>query len=421
LATAVSEIARNAFEYGGGGRAEFFVHDGPDPELVVRITDSGPGIPDVGAILDGRYRSSMGLGVGIVGARRLSDRFEITATPHNGTAVTLAKRLPRTAPIGGQRLTWILATLAAETIEEPFAEFQAQSQDLLRALSELRDRNAEINRLNRELEETNRGVLALYTEVDERASYLTRINELKTKFLSALSHELRTPLNAIRNVSRFLADGYEGTVTDGQRKGLAMIDQSASALAAFVDDWLDLAKIDAGKIDVHPSEFRVDDLFAALRGVFRPLMTSASVEMHFEIRAEICPMVSDEAKVSQVLRNFISNALKFTEKGDIAVSARGDGDDVVFEVADTGIGIAPGDHERIFEEFTQVEHPLQRRVKGTGLGLPLSRKLARLLGGDISVRDRPGGGTVFQLRTPLRACPNRGAEAAAHFERTTHA
>jgi signal transduction histidine kinase len=420
LATAVSEIARNAFEYGSGGRAEFLVEDIP-PELIVRITDRGRGIADVQAILDGRYRSASGLGLGIAGARRLADRFEITSRLGEGTTVTLVKRLPIHIPVTRGRLSRIVATLAAETPDEPYTELQMQNQELLRALAELRDRQTDIDRLNRELEETNRGVLALYTEVDERAVYLTRINELKTKFLSELSHELRTPLNAIRNVSRFLVDGYEGELTEGQHKGLRMIDNSASSLAAFVDDWLDLAKIDAGRIEVRSSEFTIDDLFGTLRAVFRPLVTSTAVELRFDIVGDLPLIVADEGKVSQVLRNFISNALKFTDDGEVSVSARREGDDVVFEVADTGIGIAPEDRERIFEEFTQVENPVQRRVKGTGLGLPLSRKLARLMGGDIAMRGRAGGGSIFELRLPLRCDPAittsgefRVPEASAH-------
>ena len=401
LATAVSEIARNAFEYAGGGRVEFIVVDASGPELVVRVVDRGPGIADVRAILEGRYRSPTGLGVGIVGAKRLTDRFDIASVPGDGTSVTLTKRLPASAPTHGPRLANVLSTLATETSDDPYADSQLQNQELMRALAELRDRHADVERLNRELEETNRGVLALYTEVDERAVYLTKINELKTKFLSELSHELRTPLNAIRNVSRFLVDGYEGDITDGQRRGLMMIDGAASSLSAFVDDWLDLAKIEAGRIEVHISEFAVEELFGALRGVFRPLTTASSVELVFRIEGDIQPLHTDEAKVSQVLRNFISNALKFTEHGEVCVTARTDGDDVVFEVTDTGIGIAAEDAERIFEEFTQVQSSMQRRVKGTGLGLPLSRKLARLMGGDIGLESRAGAGSTFRLRVPI--------------------
>jgi signal transduction histidine kinase len=398
LATAVSEIARNAFEYATGGRVEFF-HETREGrgELVIRIRDNGPGIADLKAVLDGRYTSRTGLGLGILGAKRLSDRFEITTTRGAGTTVTLAKRLAG----GSVSIADVVASLAAVTPETPFAELQSQNQELLRALAEVRQRQAEIERLNQELEETNRGVLALYSELDERAGYLSRINEMKTRFLSELSHELRTPLNAIRNVCRFLLDGYQGELNEGQRKGMVMIGDSATALTAFVDDWLDLAKIEAGRIDVHPSAFSVEELFGTLRGVFRPLAMSPNVELAFVVIGDVLPLYTDEPKVSQILRNLISNALKFTESGEVRVTAQRVDDDVRIDVADTGIGVGEQDRDRIFEAFTQVEHSLQQRTKGTGLGLPLSRKLARLLGGDIWMTPRDGGGSVFSLRIPV--------------------
>ena len=413
LATAVSEIARNAFEYAGGGRVEFLDVSAEYRELVVRIRDNGPGITDLKSVLEGRYVSRTGLGLGILGAKRLTDRFDVTSTRGIGTTVTLAKRIPA-GMLAGPRISDVVKALAAETPETPFAELQSQNQELLRALAELRERQAEIERLNRELEETNRGVLALYSELDERAGYLTRVNEMKTRFLSELSHELRTPLNAIRNVSRFLLDGYQGELNDGQRKGVGMVGDAATTLASFVDDWLDLAKIEAGRIEVHPTTFEVHSLFGALRGVFRPLATSTSVELVFEEADDIPPLVSDETKVSQVLRNLISNALKFTVEGEVRVTAQCEDASVRFDVADTGIGVAEDDRERIFEAFTQVEHSLQPLAKGTGLGLPLSRKLARLIGGDIWMESRAGGGSTFSFRIPrdIRAVPSLGADVA---------
>ena len=149
-------------------------------------------------------------------------------------------------------------------------------------------------------------------------------------------------------------------------------------------------------------EFRPADLFAALRGMLRPLLLNQSVDLIFEDVDDIPAMFSDEGKISQILRNFISNALKFTERGEVRVSAKRMSGDVVFSVADTGIGIAPEDQERIFQDFAQVDHPIQRRVKGTGLGLPLSKKLAILLGGVVSVQSQLGTGAVFTVRLPLR-------------------
>jgi CheY-like chemotaxis protein len=169
-----------------------------------------------------------------------------------------------------------------------------------------------------------------------------------------------------------------------------------------VNDLLDLAKVEAGKVEAKPLEFRVADLFAALRGMLRPLLLNQAVDLVFEDVDEIPAMFSDEGKISQILRNFISNSLKFTERGEVRVSASLIGHEVVFSVADTGIGIAPEDQQRIFQDFAQVDSPIQRRVKGTGLGLPLSQKLATLLGGEVRVQSQLGMGSTFSVQLPLR-------------------
>jgi CheY-like chemotaxis protein/anti-sigma regulatory factor (Ser/Thr protein kinase) len=191
------------------------------------------------------------------------------------------------------------------------------------------------------------------------------------------------------------------------------IRKAADQLSELVNDLLDLAKVEAGKIAVRPATFAIDNLFGALRGMLRPLLVNQSVALVLEEPDGLPPMFTDEAKVSQILRNLISNALKFTEKGEVRVSARlsEDGSAVVFAVIDTGIGIAKEDQARIFEEFTQLEHRLQRQVKGTGLGLPLSKRLAELLGGSLSVASEPGVGSTFTAVIPVRYAQ---AEAELH-------
>jgi signal transduction histidine kinase len=147
--------------------------------------------------------------------------------------------------------------------------------------------------------------------------------------------------------------------------------------------------------------FTIGDIFGTLRGMFRPLLASDEVTLAFDAPAYEVTVHTDEGKLSQILRNLISNAIKFTERGEIRVSAALAPDDgVVFAVTDTGIGIPPEDQARIFEEFAQVDNPLQKRVKGTGLGLPLSRKLATLLGGSLVVQSTPEVGSRFELRLP---------------------
>jgi signal transduction histidine kinase len=423
FATAVSEIARNAHQYASGGRVEFCVEVGPPAALEARVVDRGPGIARLKDVLDGRYVSTTGLGVGIVGAQRLADTFAVQSSPNEGTTVVMGKRLPARLRVTPSFVNAAMGAVAAAAAMDPVTEMQQQSQELLRALAHLKEKQVESERLAQELAETNRGVLALYAELDERALYLERANNLKTRFLSDLNHEIRTPLNAVRNVARLLLDGYEGPLTERHRKAIEMMRNSTDTLADLVDDWLDLAKIEAGRTEIRVDVFTVERLWGSLRGVFRPIETEDGVSLVFEPLPSLPLLRTDEPKVAQILRNFISNALKFTERGEVRVSAReADYHTIVFSVADSGIGIAADHLERIFEEFAQIENPVQRRVKGTGLGLPLSRRLARLLGGEIHVVSEVGGGSVFTLVLPIvypgadavvRAAPNEAATAGA--------
>lgn len=402
IATAVSEIARNAFRYARGGEVEFALEGERAPQVLwIQVRDTGPGIAKLDAILEGRYRSSTGMGMGLVGARRLMDQCVIDSDA-SGTRVVLKKLLPDAAELVGPREIARITSQLAAFAPTPLEESQQQNRDLMRALEELRQRQDELVSLNHELEDTNRGVVALYAELEERAESLRRADETKTRFLSNMSHEFRTPLNSIRALTGILLDRADGPLTSEQEVQLQFIRKGAEDLGQLVDDLLDLAKIEAGKVDVRTSEFTVSELFSALRGMLRPLLVTESVALRFDAGDALPMLHTDEGKVSQILRNFISNALKFTERGEIRVSAAlvADGQ-MQFSVADTGIGIPPEDHERIFEEFAQVRSPLQARVKGTGLGLPLCRRLAGLLGGAIALRSAPGEGSTFSVTVPL--------------------
>ncbi|HEY3099118.1 MAG TPA: ATP-binding protein [Methylomirabilota bacterium] len=416
IATAVSEIARNAYSYAGGGRVDFLVEGRTPPQLlVVRVADGGRGIATLKDVLDGRYRSNTGMGLGIVGARRLMDQFEIESSSA-GTTVLLKKLLPPSAGlVNAGRLSALADQLTTEVPRGPLQEIQLQNQELLRTLDALRARQEELLRLNGELEDTNRGVIALYAELDEKADHLRRADELKSRFLSNMSHEFRTPLNAIRALTHVLTHGEEALSAEQQMQ-VGYIRKAADELAELVDDLLDLAKVEAGKVVIRPTEFDVTTLFSSLRGMLRPLLVGESVTLVFEPAIDLPVLYTDEGKVSQILRNLISNALKFTEQGEVRVSAgvAADGRSVTFVVADTGIGIAPEDQERIFQEFGQLDSRVQRKVRGTGLGLPLSRKLAQLLGGTLTVTSAPGVGSTFFARIPVHYVePTPAAPTAA--------
>jgi signal transduction histidine kinase len=278
------------------------------------------------------------------------------------------------------------------------AHLEAEVQELR---ARLRARESEVERLTQELAETNRGVVALYAELDDRALALGQLSDAKTRFLSDMSHELRAPLASVINLTRLLLAHSDGPLTTEQEYQVTLIQRSAESLADMVNDLLDIAKIEARKVELRIESVPVSEIFAGVRGLFRPLATNERVEFIVEDPPEPIVLVTDAQRIAQVLRNFISNALKFTDAGEVRVSARPlDDDRVSLDVADTGIGIAPADQRRIFEDYTQVDGPIQKRVRGTGLGLPLTRKLALLLGGEVQLESRLGEGSRFSLVVP---------------------
>jgi signal transduction histidine kinase len=413
IATAVSEVARNAVRHGGGGRIEFALEEegGRNPSLSISIADTGPGIADFETAIGGTTPTGEPK-LGLVTARRLMDDFEVKSAPRHGTSITLRKHVPRRAePLTRARIEALGRAVAAHRTSDASVEMQQQNRDLLRSMEELRLRQEELTRLNAELEDTNRGVMALYSELDERAAHLRAADETKTRFLSSVSHEFRTPVNSILALSKILLHRLDGELTGEQERQVRYIVQAAEQLSTLIDDLLDLRKVESGKIQLRVEGFTVTDLFAALRGMFKPLAVNDNVALVIDEPDDLPELYTDQGKVAQILRNLVSNALKFTVRGSVRVSCRLSQDQqlILFEVVDTGIGIAPENHRRIFDEFSQVENPLQTSVKGTGLGLPLSQRLAGLLGGGIEIRSALGQGSTFTLAIPLRIDGERGA------------
>jgi signal transduction histidine kinase len=245
-------------------------------------------------------------------------------------------------------------------------------------------------------------VLALYAELDDKAAQLKEALDLKGRFLSYMSHEFRTPLASVLSLCGILLEGLDGPLTAEQQRQIVFIRNSVHELNEMVDDLLDLAKVDAGRIAVSPEWFEMVDLFAALRGMFKPILTSAAVSLIFEESHEVPRIYSDDRRLSQILRNFISNALKFTKEGEVRVSARlltpGE---IEFAVQDTGVGIAAEHLSSLFSDFVQLDTRLQRRLRGSGLGLSLSRKLAQILGGRVGAESELGTGSRFWVVIPV--------------------
>ena len=262
---------------------------------------------------------------------------------------------------------------------------------------------AELGFLRAELEETNRGVVALYAELDDNALQLREAADLKSRFLSYMSHEFRTPLASITSIADILLNGMDGPLTSEQQRQIQFVQGSVRELTEMVDDLLDLAKVEAGRISISPEWFEMVDLFSALRGMFKPIVARGAVSLIFEEPQSVPRMYNDDQKLSQILRNFVSNALKFTIEGEVRVSARmHEAHMVEFAVSDTGIGIAPEHLPALFSDFVQLDTRIQKRLRGTGLGLSLAKKFSELLGGKVAVTSELGKGSRFSVLIPTR-------------------
>jgi signal transduction histidine kinase len=288
IATAVSEIARNALVFAGGGAAEFLLEEEAGSAiLVIRIKDQGPGIADIDAALGGSANGRNGQGMGLASAKRLVDRFEIATEVGAGTTVTVGQIIPKHARMPAlEKVAEISSAIKPGEASDPLKALHDQNRELLQSLDEIRRRREESEQLSRELGDTNRGVVALYAELEERAEQLRHASELKSRFLSHMGHEFRTPLNSIMALSRMLLDHLDGDLNTEQERQVGYIRKSAESLLELVNDLLDLSKVEAGKVDVKPLPFTVRDLFGGLRGALKPLHTNPAVELSFHGRGE---------------------------------------------------------------------------------------------------------------------------------------
>ncbi|WP_422773627.1 sensor histidine kinase [Plantactinospora sp. WMMC1484] len=355
---------------------------------------------------------------------RLVDSFTVTGEGGR-TVIRMTRRIP--APIGPltrERLDVIRDNLNAAAPRTPLEEMAEQNEQLLAALEQTRAQRDELARLNEELAETNRGVLALYTqlseeldqtnrgvvalhaELEERSVQLRAASEAKSRFLANVSHELRAPVTAVIGLTRLLLDPASDPLTAEQREQAELIRGSAADLLSLVNDLLDLGKAESGTIEPNWSDVELRTVFGQLRGTVRAMATRPEVALVVVDPAPPGLIHTDEVLLTQVLRNLLHNGLKFTERGEVRMTAQTGEDGWTIRVSDTGIGVPAELQERIFEEFYQV--PGRRSptgARGTGLGLPYARRLARLLGGDLRVASEPGAGSTFTVHLPLRPSP----------------
>ena len=396
LSTAAWEVARLAER---NGEVELAVVEAP-PSVAVSITVSG--IPDSVLTV-----GDQGPRLDLEALGRLVDRVE--ARDLNGTAtVRLSAAAGPDAWVPGvDELELVLASLTRHDTGGGgpgiVDELRQQNFELLTTLATLREREQELVHLNAELGDTNRAVTALYAELEQQADELRRRAADNARFLSELTHELRTPLYAARGMTEAILRDHADVLTDAIRQDVTLIDGAMVEALDLVNDHLDLAKLAAGRTTVRLAAVHVPELFATLRAVVTRLPAHPGVELHFADGEGLPLLRTDGFKLSQILRNFIVNALKFTEAGHVRVSAATvrDGEAVCFEVSDTGAGLSKEDQRRVFEEFVQLGAERQGALRGSGLGLPLTRRLAALLGGEVAVRSVLGEGATFSASIPV--------------------
>jgi signal transduction histidine kinase len=386
VATALSEISRSVIT---AGHSAVITFGADENNLMLTVTADGLPSPD-----------------GIAAAARLMD-----SVVSDGKIIRMAKRRP---PHARHDLRAIGEQLAAMLPESSLDELRRNNQDLISALDDLTYQkeqlvalNSELQETNRgvmalygelseELEQTNRGVVALYHELDEKSEQLRAASQSKDRFWANVSHELRTPLNSIIGLTRLLADPA-GALGSEQLYQVELIRKSSGTLLALVNDLLDVAKAESGRFVIEPSEVRLADLLSTLRGLTRPMAEGKPVNVVISADDAPAAVLTDEAALTAILRNLLSNAIKYTDEGEVRLTVTTSPGEVEIRVSDTGTGIPEGQLERVFEEFYQV--PGVRRG-GTGLGLPYARRLAGLLDGGLTLTSGRGSGTTAVLTLP---------------------
>ncbi|MET8294253.1 ATP-binding protein [Streptomyces sp. NPDC005180] len=300
-------------------------------------------------------------------------------------------------------------------------ELQSRQRELQRSNAELQDKAALLADRNRDIERKNHQIEQARQELEERAQELARASLYKSEFLAKMSHELRTPLNSLLILAQLLAQNSEGNLTEKQADYAAVIHSAGSDLLQLINDILDLSKVEAGRMDVHPEPVSLQRVLDYVDVTFRPVADERGLEFTVS-RAPSAGegLVTDEARLRQVLRNLVSNALKFTRTGGVTLRVqhatpqevpeplRRAGPVLAFRVIDTGIGIAPEQLESVFDAFQQGGSGADRAYGGTGLGLSISREVSRLLGGTLTAESTTGQGSCFTLYLPehdLRAQP----------------
>jgi len=280
---------------------------------------------------------------------------------------------------------------------------QAGFAAMVKALGE---REAALERTNREVERAN-------VDLADTNAELSRANRLKSEFLANMSHELRTPLNAIIGYSQLMLDGFDGELTEQQIVDLRRVTTAGSTLLGLINGLLDIAKIEAGRMEVERKTIFMELAVARVVDLIRPAAEAKGLQITIAVPRDLPAGWADPQHFDQILANLLANAVKFTERGSVTIAARANRGEIVVSVTDTGIGIAAAAQGYIFDEFRQEDASTTRQFGGTGLGLAIAKKLVELQGGRIWLESTPGRGSTFSFSVAVASAPAADPERSA--------
>lgn len=406
ISTAVSEIARNVLQYGQGGEAEFLINGQvPEQWLAIILRDRGQGIANLNDILEGSYSSQTGMGLGIVGSRRLlPEYFHIETQAHQGTVVTLGRRLPLSVLITQIDLKKITETLATFRAQSPLEEIRTENHELLATLKLLHQREQELSYANQELLETNVGIIQLYSDLELKTQRLEQIEQVLRarnkdlkEFAYTVSHDLRAPLRGITGYGQELMRKHKTGLTERGQFCLSQIIVATFNLDSLIKDLLNFARLDADT-----PTFEDINLLSLIQTLLEDrslIITEQSIDITLDI--EFSVLQTWECGLVQVLTNLVDNAIKYSRKAKppcIRIQTEDLGENWRLVIRDNGIGFDMKYHELIYGLFNRLQH--QDEFEGTGAGLAIVKKVVDKLNGRIWAESQPGLGTAFYVELP---------------------
>lgn len=402
IGTVVSELARNIFNYVGAGTVAFAIDgSGAQRQLLITLEDQGRGIADVDLILSGAYRSTTGMGLGILSAKRLMDHFEIASGPA-GTCITVGRRFPpQSQAVSADGFRTIVAQLDALPANAALSEARHQNRELTDALDALQARQQELMSTTQRLEDTNRRVEALNALLDDKAAALQRADRSKDEFLAILSHELRGPLSAASMAAQLLQSN-----TIGQERAVqmgALITRQVVHMSKLVEDLLDVSRVSRGLVQIEKGPVELHEVVAA---AVEQVQSAANLKYHRieqKLGRASLLVLGDRTRLVQVVSNLLTNSIRYTNNGGvIVIRLETRGHMATVSVSDNGSGIGPELMPRLFDLYVQAERSSDRTGGGLGLGLALVKNLVEAHEGSVrAASEGEGKGSTFTVSLPL--------------------